>query len=412
MKVEYFIASRLIRKGNVSTKKGEKGIRSVIKIAIAGIAIGVMVMISAVAIVTGFQSEIRAKVIGFGSHIQITAFNPLVTDYSRPIDKNQDFVPELLQEPGVKSVQAYTNKEGIIKTEEEMQGVMVKGIGPDFDWEFFDQNIVAGKSFSLSDSTVNDSILISKKLSQKLRLSLHDKVIVYFIQNERSRPRRFYVSGIYETGLEQFDDVYVLADMQHIQNLNEWSPNLVSGLEVILTKYEDLDLMDVFIYKYIDSELTTVKITDLNREIFSWLELQDMNVIIIIVLIILVSGINMTSALLIMILERTGFIGILKAMGMRDWSIRKVFLINAAYLIGVGLLWGNVLGIGLCWLQETFHFVSLPQESYYMPYVPINLEWNHIVLLNVGTLLLCSIMLIIPSYVITKISPVKAIKFA
>ena len=325
--------------------------------------------------------------------------------------KYQDFVEPLKANPSVRTVQTFANKEGIIKTDEELHGIVVKGIDESFDWDFFEKNLTEGKAFKLPQNEPSDSILISKSIADKLKLSLNGKVLVYFIQNEKARPRRFYVSGIYNTSLEKIDNTFVIADMRHIQKINEWSPNLVSGFEVVLHNYEDLEKLDDFIYNYIDHNLTTIKITDLNRDLFSWLELQDINVIIIIILIILVSAINMSSALLIMILEKTGFIGILKSMGATNWTIRKVFLINAAYLIGVGLFWGNIVGIGFCLLQDKFKFVKLPEESYYIPYVPINLEWGYFLMLNIGTLILCTIMLIIPSYVVSSISPVKAIKF-
>lgn len=411
MKVSFFIAKRLLRKQNVSTNKGENGIRPIILIAIAGIALGVMIMLVSVAIVTGFQNEIRSKVVGFGSHITVSAFNPLITDFSKPIDKNQSFIPPLLQHPSVNNIQVFANKEGIMKTDEEIHGIVVKGIGSDFNWHFFARNIVEGKPFSASINSPNDSIVISKKLAQKLNLSLHQKVLVYFVQNEKARPRRFYISGIYNTGLEKFDDTYILADIRHIQKINDWSDNLVSGFEVVLNKYEDLEKLDDLIYNYIGHELTTIKITDLNRDIFSWLELQDINVIIIILLIILVSSINMSSALLIMIIEKTPFIGILKAMGASNWQIRKVFLINAGYLISVGLFWGNILGIAFCMVQKKFQFIKLPEDSYYMPYVPIHLDWGYFIILNLFTLLLCTASMLIPSYAIASISPVKAIKF-
>jgi lipoprotein-releasing system permease protein len=411
MKVEYFIAKRLLSRKNVSTSEGGKGIRPIILIAIAGIALGIMVMLVSVAIVTGFQTEIRAKVVGFGSHLTVTAFNPLVTDYSRPIDRNQNFVEPLSQNESVKNIQVFANKEGILKTENDLHGIVVKGVDQDFDWSFFSKSIIEGKALKIKDGNPSDSILISKKIADKLRLSLHDKVLIYFIQNEKARPRRLYIGGIYNTGLEKFDETHVIADIKHIQKINDWSPNLVSGFEVVLKEYEDLDKLDDFIYNYIDHNLTTIKITDLNRDIFSWLELQDINVIIIILLIILVSAINMSSALLIMILEKTGFIGILKSMGASSWTIRKVFLLNASYLIGVGLFWGNIFGIGFCVIQKYFHILKLPQDSYYIPYVPINLEWGYFLALNIGTLTLCTLALIIPSVVVGSISPVKAIKF-
>lgn len=367
-------------------------------------------MLISVAIVTGFQSEIRAKVIGFGSHIQITSYDSDNTVETSPVSRMQPFYPYLDTVPGIRHIQVYATKSGIIKTDEEIQGVIIKGIGTDFDWSFFEQNFVSGSRIHFPDSGKSNGMVISNHISKKLKLEVGDKLLMYFIQ-QPPRLRKFEIAGIYETGLEKFDQAYVLADIRHIQKLNDWNENQVSGFEVLLENFSDLDKMDEFIYKYIGMELYSTKITDRHRDIFGWLELQDWNVVIIITLMVLVAGINMISALLILILERTNMIGILKAMGANNWSIRKVFLYNATYLIGTGLIWGNIIGVSLCLLQKQFGIITLPQESYYVSVVPINFDLLTLVVLNVGTLLLCMLMLIIPSYVVTKITPVKAIRF-
>lgn len=388
-------------------KKG--GTRPIIRIAILGIALGLAVMLIAVAIVTGFQREIRAKVIGFGSHIQISSYDSESAIEASPVSKKQSFYPHMDTVTGVRHIQAYATKAAIIKTEDQIQGVILKGIGSDFDWSFFKQNIIKGNAFDIPDTT-SENIVISNYIAKKLKLATGDKLFTYFIQ-QPPRVRKFIVSGIYETGLEKFDQSMVLCDMRHIQKLNGWEDDQVSGFEVILDKYNDLHLMDEFIYKYIGMELNSTKITDIHEDIFGWLELQDVNVIVIIALMILVAGINMISALLVLILERTNMIGILKAMGANNWSIRKIFLYNATYLIGIGLIWGNIAGLTLCFIQKQFGLVTLPQETYYVPVVPIQLELWHILALNGGTLGLCVLMLLLPSYVVTRISPVKAIRF-
>lgn len=410
MNFEYFIAKRIISGRKTAEDTKSSGTRPIIRISVLSIAIGLAVMLISVAIVTGFQSEIRAKVIGFGSHIQITSYDSDNTVETSPVSRKQPFYPHLDTVPGIRHIQAYATKSGIIKTDEEIQGVIIKGIGTDFDWSFFEQNFVSGSRIYFPDSGKSNEMVISNHISKKLKLEVGDKLLMYFIQ-QPPRLRKFEIAGIYETGLEKFDQAYVLADIRHIQKLNDWNENQVSGFEVLLENFSDLDKMDEFIYKYIGMELYSTKITDRHRDIFGWLELQDWNVVIIITLMVLVAGINMISALLILILERTNMIGILKAMGANNWSIRKVFLYNATYLIGTGLIWGNVIGVSLCLLQKQFGIITLPQESYYVSVVPINFDLLTLVVLNVGTLLLCMLMLIIPSYVVTKITPVKAIRF-
>jgi len=407
---EYFIAKRIISGRKTAEDTKNSGTRPIIRISVMSIAIGLAVMLISVAIVTGFQSEIRAKVIGFGSHIQITSYDSDNTIETSPVDRNQSFYPHLDTVPGIRHIQVYATKSGIIKTDEEIQGVIIKGIGTDFDWSFFEKNLIKGKRIHLSDTGKSNDIVISNIIAKKLKLEVGDKLLMYFIQ-QPPRLRKFEIAGIYESGLEKFDQAYVLADIRHIQKLNDWDENQVSGFEVLLENFSDLEKMDEFIYKYIGMELYSTKITDRHRDIFGWLELQDWNVVIIIALMVLVAGINMISALLILILERTNMIGILKAMGANNWSIRKVFLYNATYLISIGLLWGNIIGVSLCMLQKYFGIITLPKESYYISVVPINFDWLTLLLLNIGTLLLCTLMLIIPSYVVTKITPVKAIRF-
>jgi lipoprotein-releasing system permease protein len=387
------------------------GTKAIISIAILGIALGVAVMIIAVSVVTGFQNQIRSKVVGFGSHILISDFNFNNPSKVKPISKNADFLTELQKDSRVRNVQPYIEKEGIIKTDEEVQGVIVKGVDDQYDWSFFQQSISKGAPLDLSQEKKNNGVLISKIISQKMKLEVGDPFIVYFIQDNRSRPRKFEVMGIYETGMQQFDQKYVLCDMRHLQRIYGWEDDQVSGLEVILADYQALSEMDIILYNRIPHSMNTSTITSLFPEIFGWLDLQDMNVIIVITLMIMVSGINMIAALLILILEKTSLIGILKAFGTLNSTIRNVFLINAAYLISLGLFWGNLLGLLLCFLQDKFKLLKLPQESYYLDAVPIHFDATAILSLNLGTLILCLAMLLLPALIITKISPVKVIKF-
>ena len=408
MNLEYFISKNII-KGDSQSKKFTKPI---IRISIIAIALSLTVMIVAFSIVSGFQREIRNKVIGFGSHIQITSYDSQNTYEASPISKNQNFYPGLDTVNGIKHIQIFATKAGIIKTKEEIYGVVVKGIGSDFDWKFFNEKIVKGNSFIVDDEKTDNSILLSNHIATKMKLGVGDKMFLYFIQeNGQLRPKDFIVKGIYQTGLEQFDNLYVLADIAHIQKRNGWSKNQVGGFEVLIDNYKDLDKLGKYVYSDVGYDLHSSTIKEQNPDIFNWLELQDLNVNVIIILMIIVAVINIISALLILILERTNMIGILKALGMPNWNVRKIFMYNATHLIIKGLLWGNVIGIAICLLQQQFGFLTLPEESYYVSEVPIQLSMSNLLFLNGGTLIICILMLLIPSYVITKISPVKAIRF-
>ena len=409
MNFELFTALKLI-KTKSSDKTGRNNIRPIINIALIGIAISVAVMILSVAIVTGFQTEIREKIIGFGGHIQISNFQSTDGFETIPISTDQTFYPELDTLEKVTNIQVYANKAGILKTNEEILGVVLKGIGTDFDWTFFKDYMVSGDTLVFQDSTKSNNVIISQKIADKMQLELGDHFLVYFIKDHKPRPRRFDISGIYSTSLEGFDDLFIIGDIRHIQKLNDWNEDQVGGFEVNLKRYEDLDEVDDFIYNNIPFEYKTTTIIHKNQNLFGWLELQDINVTIIIGLMILVSGINMASALLIMILDRTRMIGIFKAIGATNSSIRKLFLYIATYLMTVGLFWGNLIGLTLALIQKYFKIFTLPPETYYISHIPINIEIMDIIYLNFFTLLLCLIMLIAPTFIVTRISTVDAIK--
>jgi len=372
---------------------------------------GLAVMIVAVAIVKGFQNEIRNKVIGFGSHIQITKFDANTSFESKPIDKNQAFYYELKQSQYIRHIQVYATKPGIIKTDFDIEGVVLKGIGKDFDWLFFKNKIVEGSSFNVSDSVKSDQVVISKYTASRLKLKTGDNLYMYFIQDP-PRSRKFVISGIYDTGFEDLDKLYVLCDIAHIQKLNDWQSNQVSGFEVLINDYSQLEEAGEFVYSSIGPELNSSTIRDLYPQYFDWLDLLDINVYIILILMILVASINMISTILILILERTNMVGILKALGARNKLIGSIFIYHAAYLIAKGLMWGNAIGIGICLLQQYFHFITLPEQSYYLKAVPVYLNLWDIVWLNAGTLFICIVMQLLPSYLIAKITPVKAIRFS
>jgi len=404
---EYFIA-----KGILSGDKNNFS-RPIVRISTISITLGMVVMILSLAITTGFKNAVSEKVIGFGSHIQITSFGLNNSWEKAPVSMNQDFYPSISDEPGISHIQVFANKSGLIKTEDQIQGIVFKGIWTDYDWSFFKDKIIEGLPIVIDSTQRTDDILISKKIADKLDFSSGDEVRVYFVNPDEMSPRgrKFKIAGIYETGLEEFDDMYLIGDIRHVQRLNNWEKDQVGGFEVFVDDFRNIDNMWEQVYNAIGYELNATSIKSLYPQIFDWLDLQDMNVIIILVLMVAVAVINMISTLLILILEKTNMIGVLKALGTRNISIRKIFLYNAAFIIGRGLLFGNMLGIGFALVQYHFQIITLDQESYYVPYVPINLELLPVVLLNVGTLFLCLLFLIIPSYVITRISPVKAIRW-
>ena len=406
MNTELFIARRILSRNKANFS------RPVVRIAILSIGLGLTVMFVAVAILTGFQKEVREKVIGFGAHIQISHYDENSSLETKPISTHQDFYPSLETIKGIRHIQVYATKAGIIKTADQIQGIVLKGIGPDYDLTFFSNKIIAGHFPHLSDTGKTNDVLVSKNLAALLKLRLNDDIRMYFISGTTTLGRKFHIAGIYETGLEEFDKVYVLCDIKHIQKLNNWQPDEVGGFEVILDNFNDLDKMGKYIYHKIGMTLDAKTIRDLYPQIFDWLDLQDINVLIILVLMVLVSGITMISTLLILILERTNMIGILKALGMPNGGIRRVFLINAVYIIGQGLFWGNLVGATLCIIQQKYGIITLPQESYYVSVVPVNLDLWNILLLNAGTVVVCLAMLLVPSYVTSRISPVRAIRFS
>ena len=413
MNLPYFIAQRLIKGRNEGTSFS----KPINIIAIIGIATGLAVMILSVAILTGFKNEIREKVVGFGSHILITNFDSNISYETTPVSDTLSFVDRIKTIPGIKHVQVFATKAGIIKTKDEIQGVVLKGIGSDFDWSYFRSNIVEGETFTVSDTGRTDKVIISKKLADMLSLRKGDSFAMHFVQDP-PRMRKFTISGIYETSLEEFDKVFVFCDIGHIQRLNGWDKTMVSGFEIFINRFDDLDLMttkvrDAIGYRISEEEpsFKTTSIKTKYPQIFDWLNFQDINVIIIITLMLIVAGFNMISGILILILEKTNMIGILKALGTEDKTIRSVFLYQAAYLIGKGLIWGNLIGIGLALIQLHTGIFTLDPASYYIKTVPVNLELSHILLLNAGTMVAILIMLLVPSKLISRISPVKAIRY-
>ncbi len=414
MNTELFIARR-IYKGD---KKNEKRVSSpAVKIAIAGIAIGLAVMIVAVCIIVGFKKEVRQKVIGFGSHIQITAFDNSTSYEHKPISISDTVRAALEANSAIRHVQEFITKPGIIKTDSDFLGIVLKGVSESYDWDFFKTNLIEGSVINPNDTSIANQAIISEKIANQLHLKLGDSFTTYFVQ-EPVRARRFNIVGIYNTNFEDYDKLYVVTQSNILASLNGWDDDMASGVEVLVNDYNKLDqtARDLFfeMVSYKDrfgNALYTRSIKDINPMIFNWLSLLDMNVWVIIILMLIVSGFTMISGLLIIILERTNMIGILKSMGARDFSLRKVFVYLSAFLIGQGMLWGNIVGLAVCLIQKQFQIFKLDPSTYYLSAVPVDLNPLHIVLLNIGTLVVSLLMMIGPSYLVAKITPAKSIQF-
>ncbi len=505
----HFIARRILS----DRDRQDRLSRPIVLIAILGIVIGMAVMLLTVGISTGFQGEVRAKVTGVGAHIEILPLTQSDPKESSRVNIHQSFYPYMDTVPGIAHIQVFALKPGIVETDKEIQGVVVKGVGADHDWSFMRAHLLKGSVLNIGDSVLNE-VLISNWMAMRLRLDVGDQLVVYFIKGrEDIRPRKFRVTGIYETGLEKIDHQVVYVDIAHIQRFAQWglqaelsvsdidqtdgvhieglafggdrtysydwpgtqllgkgphtictakdttlmlvvndnngtlpdtawitlhpkeqlpsaaclpasalaisrrstggsSKDYCGGFEVALKDFRDLTAIDDLIYRdYLGAGLRTVTVRERFPEIFSWLELLDTNVIVVIVLMVLVAIINMTSALLIIILERTNMIGVLKALGTSNGTIRRIFLIDAAYILGIGIVLGDLVGIGLALLQKQFGLARLPIESYYVDKVPIDLSIGPIVALNIGVLLVCVLALVIPSMYVSRIAPAKAIRF-
>ncbi|SHJ09448.1 lipoprotein-releasing system permease protein [Mesonia phycicola] len=408
---EYFISKRLI-----SAKDYKSSISApIIKIAVTAIAVGVIMMLVSVATGVGLEQKIRDKIAAFNGHIIINNLNNNNSQETQiPISTQQDFYPEFTSVEGINHIQGVATKYGIIRTETDFEGAIVKGVSTDYRWDYLEEYLVEGKLPIFKKEGYSTEILISEYLSKRLHFNVGDKVIIYFMNEEnKDRPRlvAFEVSGIFNSGFQEFDETFLIADLNQIRRLNKWETNEVGNFEVFVDDFREIDKKGGEVYAAIGSFLDAKTIKQAYGSIFEWVSLFDFNIALIIGIMIIVSGINMITALLVLILERTQMIGMLKALGSTDWSIRKIFLFNAAYLIIKGLFYGNVIGIGFLLLQKYFKLIPLNPETYYVTEAPVYLGWDYILMINLGTLLLCMLMLLIPSYIITKITPAKAIRF-
>jgi lipoprotein-releasing system permease protein len=410
LNLEHFIAKRLI------TAKDHKSSISapIIKIAIIAIALGVIMMIVSIATGIGLQQKIRQKVSAFNGHIIISSFNGNESDVStEPVSTNQKFYPKFKNIDGISHIQAVASKAGMIRTESAFEGIVFKGVGKDYNWDNLKEYLTQGSIPNLK-SELNNEILISEYLANRLNLKLGDSFNTFFMkegENKLPNSRRFKIVGIYNSGLQEFDSAYIIGDIRHIQKMNKWRPDQVGSFEVFVDDFTKIEEKGEEVYNEISSMLNSQTIVKKFSYIFDWLKLFDTNIIIILIIMIVVSTINMVVALLVLILERTQMIGILKSMGANNWAIRKIFLYNAFYLIVRGLFWGNLIGIGMLLIQKYFGVIKLNPESYYVNVAPVDINLGYILLLNIGTVAICLLVLLIPSYIITKISPAKTIRF-
>lgn len=406
MNTSLFIAKRLYN----AKENNNNYTRPIIRIAILAIALSVAVMILSVFILSGFKSNISNKVFGFGGHINISKFSYNQSYENDPINFNSEMLTEIELMDFVDNVQTYATKAGVIKKNNEILGVVLKGVDQRYNWNFFNENLISGNVPLFNDSITENTILISKNISNKMKLNVGDEMIMYFMEKP-VRVRKFIISGIYKTGLSEFDDITVIGDLKHIQKLNNWNLNQIGGYEISINNFKNIEIYTSLIDESIDYDLKALSINDKYPQIFDWLRLQDFNVLIILILMLIVGGVNMITSLLIIILEKSRLIGMLKAIGASDWNIRHIFIYNSLQIILGGLFWGNLIAVTLSLLQIRFNFLKLDEAIYFMDFVPINIELFSLFLINLGTIIICYLILVIPSAVIAKISPAKSIKF-
>ena len=413
MKPDYFIYKK-IRSGGVS---GKRFAGPVLKVAVAGIVLGMTVMILSLAVGNGFKKEIREKIIGFGSHIQITNYDYNQSYEANPFLHDSTLFEKLSSVKGVKKVQSTATKPGLFKTDTEIQGIVIKGVGQDYDFSFMKSILLDGNVPQYTNDSTSNDILISDDIALMLNLNVGDDVMTYFFQ-EQIRVRKFNVVGIFDSHIPDLDKLFVIGDIRHIQRLNNWEYNQIAGYDILIDNYEQMNYVAFNIFEITamhvfedGTMLRTQTIRQTQPMIFGWLDLLDMNIAVIIVLVLLVAGFNMISGLLILILERTNMIGILKSVGTGNWTLRKIFLRLSTEIVLRGVIIGNLLGFALCFIQSKFGIVSLDPANYFIETVPINLNLLHLLLLNIGAIIAIFLLMLGPSYLAARISPVKSIGF-
>jgi lipoprotein-releasing system permease protein len=428
MSLPIFIARRLAFSGEKSFS------RLIIRIAVVAVAVSVAIMIAAMSMIAGFQQEISRKIFGFWGHVHISDTRASLSFEPSPIPKDLDFRPildtlgqiwyekESKLDPekfenvrtkgGIAHVQSFAIQPGIIKAKDQIEGILLKGVGIDFDWSRLNEYLLEGRALDLSDSLRSRDLLISRQTANRLQIEVGEKMVVYFVKSGQQLKRLFQVCGIYKTGLEEFDRKFALCDLRQVQNLLGWSAGEVAGFEVFVENIDDADIFAQYIHEeLLPDSLISTSIREKFPSIFEWLALQDYNKIIILGLMLVVAVINMITALLILILERTNMIGILKALGAPNGQIRQIFLLNAAWITVAGLFWGNLIGLAFCFLEDKYHFIKLTEADYFLSYAPISVDWWSILWLNLGTLAVTLLFLLLPALLIHRVTPVRAIRF-
>lgn len=399
----------------------------IVKIGTTGIALGVAVMIITMAVITGFQQQITKKITTFTAHLRITEYDENQSQEPSPIIIGKPMLKAIEAVSNVGHMQPFATKNGILKTKTENEGIILKGVSSSYDWSYLKPYLLKGSLPAINDSAVSKDIFISEAIATKLNLQLNQKLLVYFMSKKKltdttfsgqnyieyePRVKDFYVKGIFNTGFSDFDKNLVFVDIKQVQKLNYWTPEQVGGYEIYLKDFNLLEQTQEELNDMVGYDLSVNNVKQLQSAIFSWLDMIDVNAVIIITLMVLVAAINMISALLILILERTNMVGILKALGLANANVRKVFFYVSLQLLAKGLLYGNIVGIGLCFLQLKFKLATLNAATYYLEYVPVNISILHIVLINAGTVIVCLLMMFLPTLILNKITPVKAIRFS
>lgn len=399
-----FISNRIQKTKNQSFTS------TVSKIGIGSITIGLVVMILSYAILLGFKRTIKDKLFSLSSHIQVSKITLNQSFEETPTELNTQFYKNYRKVSEIRHVQGIANKAGMLKSETELSGVVMKGVGKDYDWQTFNENLIEGRRIQFNDTTYSNEVIISKALANKLKLAVNKDVIIYFIQNP-PKIRKLKVVGIYETGLEEFDKSFIIGDLALIQKINNWNNHTIGHLEIFVKDFDKLENVYDTVLEQIDTTQQALKVTEMYPQIFDWLQLLDRNIVIVLVLILIVASFNMISVLLVMMMERTPMIGLLKSMGANNYLIRKVFIFNGLDIIIKGLVFGNIIGIGLCAIQYFFKIIPLDPESYYMNYVPIEWNWMNILMLNILTIVMVVLVISIPTFIIARMKIVDALKF-
>lgn len=410
LQLPFFIARR------IAFNRERTFSRFIIRIALAATALSVAVMILTTALVNGFQKTVGEKVFDFWGHIHITRYQPYASPLTEelPFRATDSLKNAILAVPGVRSADEYATRSVILKSKDEIEGVILKGVTKAYHWQHLKPYLQDGRMIHFPDSGYSSEIILSERLARALKLKVNDNLIAFFVQTGSASPRarKLKVAGIYKTSIEDYDQTYIIGDLNLLRKLSQWQPDDIGGYELFLDRYQMMDTVRSMLFqRALPQDLSAVTIRQIYPNIFDWLNLQNMNELIIIIIMAVVAIINMITAILILILERTNMVGILKSLGMQNWSLQKIFLYHAGYIVLAGLFIGNVIGLGLAWLQKTTGFFKLNEQTYYMSTAPIQIKWWQVICIDAGTLVVCVIILIIPSLIIRRVSPVKAVSF-